>query len=147
MKPVSLLAIIVCISLVSCKAYRNPNNLNPKYAIESLELSDLMPGAQNLLVGDEIKVVGKDQSIRYLKYTGINSEVVSGEMWKEKGKKLKATRTVQIPISEIDFINVKRKSPAATVALISGGGIIVAMGIIVVNLSFLVETTGPDNWN
>lgn len=138
-----LLSISVTL-LFSCKAYRNPNNLKPSYPIESPELADKMPGLQNLLIGDEIKVVGKDQSIRLLKYCRVDSDLVLGEMWKDRGKKLAEPKKVQIPLAEIDFINVKRKSPAATVALIAGVGGGVALGTIIIVLSTLINHVGPD---
>ncbi|PZX53822.1 hypothetical protein LV84_02930 [Algoriphagus ratkowskyi] len=145
-KLVSFLAMIIFFSLVSCKAYRNPVNLKPKYIIESPELSDKMPGLQNLLVGDEIKVVGKDQRILYLNYSGIDSDLVLGEMWKENGKKMRDEKTVKIPLSEIDFINVKRNSPGATIALVAGLGTVATVSFIALAISILVEHTGPDNW-
>lgn len=128
--------------LFSCKAYRNPNNLRVKYPIESPELGEKMPGLQNLLIGDEIKVVGKDQSIRLMKFCGVDSDLIMGEMWKDRGKRLAEPIDVQIPLAEIEFINVKRNSPAGTATLIVGVGGVAAVSILLVTLSFVLKNIG-----
>ncbi|REG94664.1 hypothetical protein [Algoriphagus antarcticus] len=73
---VSLFALIIAFSLLaSCKAYRNPNNLNPKYPIKSPELADKIPGLQNLLVGDQLKITGIDKSVKFLVYSGVGKGI------------------------------------------------------------------------
>lgn len=130
---------------VSCKAYRNPDNLKPKYAVESPDLAEILPGLQNLLVGDEIKVVGKDNHIRKLIFCGIEEDYLSASLWNEGGRLLEEPTYVLIPFNEIQFINVKRKSPGATIALVAGLSTVAVVSMTVLYFSILVNQVGFDD--
>ncbi|WP_192350214.1 hypothetical protein [Algoriphagus sp. Y33] len=82
-KAVSLFALFAMLTLLlSCKAYRNPANLKPNYAIECPGLGDTLPGLQNLFLGDQIKVVGTNNQVSKLIYCGIEQGylVIGGRM-------------------------------------------------------------------
>ena len=98
----------------SCKAYKNPNSLNPKYIIETPELAVEILGLQNILEGDEIKVVRKGMNMAYLVFARAVGGYLSGEVWKDGGKKLNQPKAIRIPINQIEYIKVRRKSVGAT---------------------------------
>ncbi len=142
---VSLFALIIAFSLLaSCKAYRNPNNLNPKYPIKSPELADKIPGLQNLLVGDQLKITGIDKSVKFLVYSGMEQGHLSGDLRKDQGRKLGEPEHILIPLDQIDFIKVKRKSVGATLAWTLGLGVAATVGIIIILVDVYSEL-GPDN--
>ncbi|SFU13265.1 hypothetical protein SAMN04489724_4207 [Algoriphagus locisalis] len=143
-KRASILILFASVILItSCKAYRNPKNLNPKYPIESPELEDEIPGLQNLLRGDKIKVAGKDLRMSYLLYSGVEQGNLSGELWKEGGKKLKEPKAIRIPLDQIDYIRVRRKSIGATLAWTLGLGVAATVGMTIV-LADVYGQIGPD---
>lgn len=135
-----ILAIFTC----SCKAYRNPNKLHSKNTIESQILRGEIPGLQNLVVGDKIKVVAEDKRVMFMIYQGLQSDFILGELYKQDGKKLTESQNIQVPLTEINYLRVRRKSLGATVAWTLGLGTVTAIALIPV-LADLYGELGPDD--
>jgi len=135
---VILLGIVLISMLGSCKAFRNPENLNPMYEINSPELGLLIPGLQNLVVGDLVKIISNDSQVYYMIFDRVEDGQLQGYLTKKSGRKRQES-VFAMPITDIKTIKVKRKSPAATIAYVGLWGA-VALGVALGLVALLAET-------
>jgi hypothetical protein len=109
------------------------------YVIENPELGEEIPGLENLVVGDLIKVISHDSQVRYLIFEGVKDRNITGHLTSRSGKNTNQTELTEIPISIVKVLRVKRKSPAATIAYVGLWGAI-ALGITLGLLTVLTQT-------
>lgn len=135
----SVIFVLLVVGLASCKAYRNPSNLNPMYVIEQPQLGDKIPGLENLVIGDLIKVISLDSQVQFLIYDGVKDDNLTGYLTNRTGKKTNLSELIEVPISTVNILRVKRKSPAATIAYIGLWGAL-ALGVTFGLIAVLTQT-------
>lgn len=135
---VVLLGMVLISILGSCKAFRNPENLNPMYEINSPELDLIIPGLQNLVVGDRVKIISNDSQVYYMIFDKVEDGQIQGFLTKKSGRKRQGSVFV-MSLTDIKTLKVKRKSPAATIAYVGLWGA-VALGVALGLIALLAET-------
>lgn len=123
-----LLSLVVLLLLLgSCKGYRDVENLSPRVSKE-IKAGPFEKSTLNKLVeGDEVIVKTLDGKMYYLTFKQVNGENLNGTVSKIDDKILEPKQNMEIPVSEIENLQVWRKSIAATAPV----AVLVAMGIIV----------------
>jgi len=119
-----LLLIFPQLFLGGCKAYRNVENLKPKEAkVEGFNQASL----NKLVEGDNILVIDKTGKAYHINFKQIDGQNLLGLVSKINGKKIQPSEEIDIPISMIDELKVKRFSPGATIALGIALGYLITM--------------------
>lgn len=117
MKPIfrSLgISFLISGMLSSCLAYRNVESLNPRTPKE-LRSDIFDPESVNKLEeGDSIRVFIRGKKEQSVYFERLDEDQLIGVLSKVGSYKLFEPRPVEIPLSEIEKLKVKRKSPAYT---------------------------------
>nr|WP_287937597.1 hypothetical protein [Algoriphagus sp.] len=133
MKNLHLIFIFAMLSsLVSCKAYRNVENLEPKSSKEVKSGPFDRSSLTKLVPGDKIKIVtvsGFTYSMTFMNWTG---EHVRGTVRKVNSERVLMGEVKDIPINEIEDLYVRRVSAAASLPLVLVSGLGVVVGIIAI---------------
>lgn len=111
-------AVLFCF-LGSCKVYRDVENLKPRISKEEKAGEFVSASLARLVEGDMLFIKTKSDESYYLHYYRLNGTNLMGKLWMLNGKKINPTKTVEIPIAEIEVVKVKKFSPAASLAFTS----------------------------
>lgn len=109
--------LAIALFLSSCKVYRNVENLEPSSSKEERAGEFVIKSLAKLVEGDKILVNTKSGETYFMYYDRLNNSKLEGTLWLLNGDKISPTKTVEIPISEIEEVKVKKFSPAATLAI------------------------------
>lgn len=138
MKNLHLIFIFAMLSfLVSCKAYRNVENLEPKSSKEVKAGPFDRSSLTKLVPGDKIKIVtvsGFTYSMTFMNWTG---DHVKGTVRKVNSSHVLEGEVKEIRIDEIENLYVRRFSAGATVPVVAVGA--VALGFLVLIAAFALS--------
>lgn len=127
---VRMVLIMVLLSLgFSCKVYRDVENLRPKVSREAKAGPFDESSLGKLIEGDLVIVKTLTGKEFKLTFTEIVGGSLSGIASKIDDKILIPKEKVEIPISDIENLNVRRVSPAATVPIVIFGALGIIIGI------------------
>jgi len=121
-----LSSVVLLLSLGSCKAYKDVENLSPRVSKE-IKAGPFEKSTLNKLVeGDQVVVKTLDGKKYYITFKEIKGNSLNGSVSKIDDKVFKPKENIDIPVSEIENLMVWRKSAAATAPV----AILIAMGIL-----------------
>lgn len=126
---IRLCLIAFLFSLASCKVYRDVENLSPKVSKEAKAGPFDESSLDKLIEGDLVIVKtlsGKELRLTFSEIKGGNLRGIASKI---DNKILIPKENVEISISEIENLNVRRVSPAATVPLAIFGALGIIIGI------------------
>lgn len=127
-----LFLVLLLVSLGGCKAYRDIENLKPKYPEEEKGNDFSLISLKKLVEGDRLSVKLKTGREYHLTYHQLNEENIKGTVSKIDGKKVETPEEIEIPVSLIEEMKVKRYSPGATIGLSIFVGYLITMTIIAI---------------
>lgn len=129
----SLIAVLVLLFVLSaCTAYRNVENLPPKFP------KDLRPGEiqgsqiEKLIEGDILRILKIDGALFYMKYDSFQADTLRGTSWTASKKKNQKSEILKVSLSEIEKLNVERVSVANTIGLLTTVAVGLALAILLI---------------
>lgn len=136
----SLVALLL--TLGSCKAYRDVENLSPRVSKE-VKAGPFEKSTLNKLVeGDQVVVKTLDGKKYHITFKEIKGDSLNGSVSKIDDKVFTPKENIDIPVSEIENLWVNRESAAATAPV----AVLLAMGILFGIYAIAVSSGGGMGW-
>lgn len=134
--------LVFAILLGSCKAYRDVENLSPRVSKE-IKAGPFEKSTLNKLVeGDQVIVKTLDGKMYYITFKEIKGNSLNGSVSKIDDKVYTLKENIDIPVSDIENLLVKRESVAATAPV----AVLIAMGILFGIYAIAVSSGGGMGW-
>ena len=121
--------------LSACTAYRNVENLPPKFPkdlrVGKIQSSQL----EKLIEGDILRILKNDGDLFYMKYDSFQADTIRGTSWMTSKKKNQNFETLKVSLSEIEKLNVERVSVANTIGVLTTVAVGLALAILLIRLA------------
>lgn len=127
--------LILFFVLSSCTAFRNVENLPPKFPKELRSGNIQSSQLGKLRDGDILRVLKNDGALFYMKYDSFQADTLRGTSLMASKKKNQIIESLKVSLSDIEKLNVERVSVASTIGVLTTLAVGLASAIFLIALA------------
>lgn len=124
--------LVLFFVLSACTAFRNVENLPPKFPKELRSGNIQSTQLEKLREGDILRILKNEGTFFYMKYDSFQADTLRGTLWKASKKKNQKSESLKVSLSEIEKLNVERVSVANTVGVLTTVALGLALAIVLI---------------
>lgn len=127
--------LVLIFVLSSCTAFRNVENLPPKFPKELRSGNIQSSQLGKLREGDILRILKNDGALFYMKYDSFQADTLRGTSWMASKKKNQMIESLKVSLSDIEKLNVERVSVASTIGVLTTLAVGLASAIFLIALA------------